>query len=127
MWKQLVAGLSVFATSVGATYFTLVNANKGSSSSLDSSSTSWTSKDPVKETAGERLLSSLLSYEAMKIDGNVKITLENKDQITLNLDGQGTIADISNIQLLANMDLNLAGIPLSSPIRLFQRYDDFLC
>ena len=120
MWKQLVAGLSVFATSVGATYFTLVNTNKGSSSSLDSSSTSWTTRDPVKETAGERLLSSLLSYEAMKIDGNVKITLENKDQITLNLDGQGTIADIYNIQLLANMDLNLAGIPLSGQFGYFK-------
>ena len=120
MWKQLIAGASLFGVSLGATYFTLSSVNGNSSSSLNSSTTSWSPKDPVKETAGERLLSSLLSYEAMKIDGDIKITLDNRDQITLNLDGQGSIADIADIKLLANLDLNLAGIPLHGEFSYFK-------
>ena len=121
MWKKLIAGVGVFATSLGTTYITLKTVNNnGSSSSTSNSLSSWTSKSPEKETAGERLLGSLLSYEAMDIKGDVRITLENRDQITLAIDGQGTIADIENIQLLADMDLSIGGIRTSGQFGYFK-------
>ena len=121
MWKQLVAGVGVFATSLGATYLTLKTVNNNdSSSSSNNSISSWTSKNPAKETAGEKLLGSLLSYEAMNISGDVRITLENRDQINLAINGQGSIADIENIQLLADMDLSLGGIRTSGQFGYFK-------
>ena len=100
MWKQLIAGAAVFSTSVGVTFLTLKNTNSASSSSSANSISSWTNNNPYKETAGEKLLGSLLSYEAMDIDGDITITLGNRNQINLKLDGQGSIADINDIKIL---------------------------
>lgn len=119
MWKQLIAGAAVFSTSVGVTFLTLKNTNSASSSSSANNVSSWTNNNPYKETAGEKLLGSLLSYEAMDIDGDITITLGNRNQINLKLDGQGSIADINKIKVLANMDLDLAGIPLSGQFSYF--------
>ena len=119
MWKQLIAGAAVFSTSVGVTFLTLKNTNSASSSSSANNISSWTNNNPYKETAGEKLLGSLLSYEAMDIDGDITITLGNRNQINLKLDGQGSIADINDIKVLAKMDLDLAGIPLSGQFSYF--------
>ena len=121
MWKKLLAGVSVFSASVGVTYLTLTNQNGGNSSSSSTSSISYNgSSSTYKETAGEKLFQSLLGYEAMDIKGDVKIVLENQDEIKLKIDGQGSIADINNIQLAANLDLNLAGIKANGQLGYFK-------
>ena len=120
MWKKLIIGASVFSVSVGVTYFTLNSTNGGSSSSSTLNGISYDEKgNTYKETAGEKLLQSLLTYEAMNIKGDIKIVLENQDEVKLKLDGQGSIADINNIQLAADLDLSLAGIKAKGQLGYF--------
>ena len=87
------------------------------------------SKNPTKpqdiiqvedvETAGSKLLNSILTYEAMEIDANVDILMEDNTRLQFNLDGEAQIKDIENIKLLAQLDANLAGTHIGGQLGYF--------
>ncbi len=75
--------------------------------------------DEEDEGPGGRLLSSLLEYEAMDIDANIAILMEDNTKIDLNLSGEAQIKEIEDIKLLADLDANLDGTRIAGQVGYF--------
>ena len=116
----IYAGL--FACSTGATF--LIASNRGSSTA--------TSRDtagnptelggtyaPLPETAGQRLLSSVMGYEGIELNGNLGIELGAGVSINLDLNGKGSIQDIEDIKLLVDYNAKVSGIDMAGQIGYF--------
>lgn len=116
----IYAGL--FACSTGATF--LIASNRGSSTSSQRDTAGNPTElggtyTPLPETAGQRLLSSVMGYEGIEIDGNIGIELGAGVSINLDLNGRGSIQDIEDIKLLVDYSAKVSGIDMSGQIGYF--------
>ena len=115
----IYAGL--FACSTGATF--LIASNRGSTSynSQDThGNPTELTYETIPETAGQRLLSSVMSYEGIHVDGDVSIKLEGGMSIDLSIDGKANIQDIEDIKLLVDYSASVSGINIDGQIGYFK-------
>lgn len=71
-------------------------------------------------TAGERLINSVLSYEAMDLTANIRMVTEDNTLIEIDFLGQGSIRDFENIQVAGALDLNLDGALINADLSYFK-------
>ena len=106
--------LGVFAASVAATFYI--------SKAIESSSVPSTEvKDlgNIEMTPGDRLINSVMSYEAINVDAKLEIRLEDYTELEFNVNGQAQFKDIDDIKLLADLDANFNGVPVSGQLGYF--------
>jgi len=70
-------------------------------------------------TPGEKLINSVLGYEAMNLDANIRMVTENNQLFDITFKGQGSIRDFDNIQVAGNLDLNLDGSRINADLSYF--------
>lgn len=112
-FKRSVFYTTVFATSVAATFYITKNATSAPSSSNNNA--------PVetKMTPGDKLINSVLSYEAMNVTADIEIRLDDYTQLEFNLDGQAQLKDVNNIKFLGDLDANFNGVPAKGLLGYF--------
>lgn len=74
---------------------------------------------PNVTTAGERLIASMLNYKGIAFDADISIDLANGTNLVFDLDGNGKISDINNIQLLSTYTANISGVEMDGEISYF--------
>ncbi len=71
------------------------------------------------QTAGEKLIQSLIDYEGIEFDAEVDLELENDSYIGLDIQGLGKVNDIENIALLASYTADMSGVAINGDISYF--------
>lgn len=107
--------LSVFAATVAATFYISKAANSSSVPSTDLNG----NIGNLDMTPGDKLINSVMSYEAINLDAKIELRLEDYTELEFNLNGQAQFKDISNVKLLADLDANFNGVPVTGQLGYF--------
>lgn len=107
--------LTVFAAALSATLLI----NKGLESSDSPRTNNQNNVDDLPTTPGERLINSVLDYEAVQIDATLELRLEDYTELDFNINGQAQFKDLEDIKLLADLDANFNGIPVTGELGYF--------
>ena len=116
IFKKSVLYTSVFGLSLGLTF--AVAKNMSQPQSVKKVNDNVQTMD-VDSTPGQRLIESLMSYEALEFDASVNIALESNQVLNFDLVGQGKISDIEHLELLADLDANLDGTHIAGQLGYF--------
>ena len=107
--------LTVFAAALSATLLI----NKGLESSDTPRANNQNNLDDLPMTPGERLINSVLDYEAVQIDATLELRLEDYTELDFNINGQAQFKDLEDIKLLADLDANFNGVPVTGELGYF--------
>lgn len=108
--KKAILYTSVFALAGGASFLLQYKPKAAKKE---------TKEIPVVLTPGERLINSVLGYEAMEVKASVEMMSEDMQTIGVKFDGKGTIRDFENIQVRGDLDLNFGGSLVSADLAYF--------